>query len=711
MWPSQIKIIVGYVNCKGIFLQNLILFFYIKSLPLQLQLSFFILIINSDNCFREVIFMSGQGSDIERIKELINTLNCASEKYYAQDDEIMSNFEYDRLYDELVALEEKTGYVQSNSPTVSVGYASVDELPKERHVSPMLSLGKTKDRNELASWLVGQEGLLSWKLDGLTVVLTYNDGKLAKALTRGNGEIGEVVTNNARTFINIPHKIPYKGELVVRGEAVISYSDFEKINETISDEAAKYKNPRNLCSGAVRQLDSAVTATRHVRFIVYSLVSAPGVDLHNSNEYAFSFLKEQGFEVVGYRRVTPETIVEAVGEYEEEVKTYEIPSDGLVLLIDDIAFGRSLGMTAKFPRNSIAFKWTDETRDTVLREIEWSASRTGLINPVAVFDPVELEGTTVSRASVHNVSIVKGFKLGIGDTIRVFKANMIIPQIAENLTQSDTLEIPKICPVCGAPTVLKENEGTSYLYCSGALCPAKKIGSFTHFVSREAMNIDGLSEATLEKFISEKMITSFSDLYHLSDYRDRIVEMDGFGEKSYANLIEAIDKSRDTYLYRLIYGLGIDNVGVATAKLICRHFDDDLDKIRNSDVETLAAADNVGGVIAASVCDYFAQDSNNSEVDRLLIELNIMKDDSVSGSSLAGLSFVVTGTLNNYASRNELKAQIESLGGKVTGSVTGKTECLINNDSTSNSTKNRTAKSLGIPVLTEEEFIEKYLRA
>ena len=645
---------------------------------------------------------------IDRIKELVITLNCASQKYYAQDDEIMSNYEYDRLYDELVALEEETGYVLSNSPTVNVGYESVEELPKENHTRPMLSLGKTKDRNELANWLVGQEGLLSWKLDGLTVVLTYNDGKLAKALTRGNGEIGEVITNNARTFINIPHRIPYKGELVIRGEAVISYSDFEKINSEISDEAAKYKNPRNLCSGAVRQLDSSVTAKRQVRFFAYSLVSAEDVELNNSHERAFLFLKEQGFEIVEYKRVNPENIVETVGDYEEKVKTYDIPSDGLVLLIDDIAFGESLGMTAKFPRNSIAFKWTDETRETVLREIEWSASRTGLINPVAIFDPVELEGTTVSRASVHNISIVRNLKLGIGDTIRVYKANMIIPQIAENLTCSDSLVIPDVCPVCGEPTHLKESEGTSYLYCTGAECPAKKIGSFTHFVGREALNIDGLSEATLEKFISEKMVTDYVDLYHLDKYKDKIVNMEGFGEKSYTNLTDAIDKSRDTLLYRLLYGLGIDNVGVATAKLICRFFEDDLDKIRNASIEELSSINNVGEVIAKSVFDYFSEAKNNEEVDRLVAELNLAKDDSVKGSSLEGLSFVVTGSLNHYSSRNELKAQIESLGGKVTGSVTGKTECLINNDATSNSTKNRTARELGIPVLTEDEFLEKY---
>ena len=654
--------------------------------------------------------MSATESQKNRIQELVTTLNCASEKYYAQDDEIMSNFEYDRLYDELVSLEAETGYVLSNSPTVTVGYEAVNELPKERHEKPMLSLGKTKDRSELVDWLNGHPGILSWKLDGLTTVLTYYDGKLAKAVTRGNGEIGEVVTNNARTFINLPHSIDYKGELVIRGEAVISYSDFDMINSSIPDEAHRFKNPRNLCSGAVRQLDPAVTARRRVRFYAFSLVSAPGVDFDDSHMAEFDFLIKQGFEVVDHIPVTSDDIVDRIGDYEKRIATYDIPSDGLVLLLDEISYGNSLGMTAKFPRNAIAFKWTDETRETVLREIEWSASRTGLINPVAIFDPVELEGTTVSRASVHNVSIVRTLKLGIGDTISVYKANMIIPQIAENLTCSDNLEIPSVCPVCGGATGLKETEGTAYLYCLNPACPAKQLGAFTQFVSRDAMNIDGLSEATIEKFIAAGIISSFPDLYHMTDHREEIVNMEGFGAKSYDNLIEAVDRSRHTQLYRLLYAVGIDNVGVATAKLICRHFGHDPMAVSNATEEELSGIDGVGGVIAASVRGFFSNEEHIDIWNRLLGEVELEDGGEPAGEQpLSGLSFVVTGSLEHFANRNELKERIESLGGKVTGSVTGNTRCLINNDAMSNSTKNVTARKLGIEVLTEDEFMAQYL--
>ncbi len=654
--------------------------------------------------------MAVNESQKERIKYLVSTLNSASEKYYAQDDEIMSNYEYDALYDELTALENETGFVLANSPTLHVGYEAVDELPKERHEKQMLSLGKTKDRNELADWLDGHVGLLSYKLDGLTVVLTYNDGKLAKAVTRGNGEIGEIVTNNARTFINLPHSIEYKGQLVLRGEAVISYSDFEKINESLPEGTPPYKNPRNLCSGAVRQLDPKVTASRNVRFFAFSLVSAPGVDFNDSHSEEFEFLRGQGFDVVDYVKVDPSTVVDEVGVYEEKVKTYDIPSDGLVLLLDGISYGAQLGMTARFPRNAIAFKWSDETADTVLKQIEWSASRTGLINPVAIFDPVELEGTTVSRASVHNISIVRSLKLGIGDTIRVYKANMIIPQIAENLTGSGSLKIPDTCPVCGGEAVIRETEGTSYLYCTNSECPAKKIGAFTQFVSRDAMNIEGVSEATLERFISLGIIRNFPDMYHLSDHKETIVSLDGFGEKSYENMINAVDASRNSELHRLLYAVGIDNVGIATAKLICRHFSYDPDLIANASVEDISMIDGVGEVIANSVTGYFADSDHKAIWNSLLAEISLPEVRVSEGNMpLEGLSFVVTGSLEHFENRNELKDRIESLGGKVTGSVSKSTKCLINNDATSNSTKNRTARQLGIPVLTEDEFMAQYI--
>ncbi len=647
----------------------------------------------------------------ERMQELANLLNRASKAYYAQDQEIMTNYEYDKLYDELVRLEEETGTVLSCSPTVSVGYEAVEELPRERHESPMLSLGKTKSREELSDWLGEQPGLLSWKLDGLTIVLTYRDGQLFKAVTRGNGEIGEVITQNARVFVNIPLSIPYKEELILRGEAVITYEDFQSINEKIEDEAARYKNPRNLCSGSVRQLNNEITAQRRVRFYAFSLVSAPEVDFHNSREEQFRFLTEQGFQVVEYRRVDSSSLQEAVSYYEEKVKTFQIPSDGLVLIYDDIAYGLSLGRTAKFPRDSIAFKWQDETAETTLTEVEWSASRTGLINPVAIFAPVELEGTTVSRASVHNVSIVKSLKLGIGDRITVYKANMIIPQIAENLTESGTLKIPDVCPVCGGPARIEQVNEVQSLYCTNPDCDAKKVKAFTLMASRDALNIDGLSEATLEKFLGLGFLHRFADLFHLDRYREEIISMEGFGEKSYQNLMDSLEKARQTTLPRVIYGLGIQNIGLANAKMLCREYKNDLERMLRADEEELSLIDGIGGVIAGAFCAYWKSEKNREDMELLIRELAIepAQETDEAAQTLKGLVFVVTGSLNHFENRNELKEKIESLGGKVTGSVTGKTTCLINNDNTSNSSKNKKAKELGVAVITEDEFIEQYL--
>ncbi len=649
---------------------------------------------------------------LERIKYLVELLNKASQAYYAQDEEIMSNFEYDKLYDELVALEEETGTVLANSPTINVGYEAVEELPKEAHETPMLSLGKTKDREELKSWLQGQTGLLSWKLDGLTVVLTYRDGKLTKAVTRGNGEVGEVVTNNARTFKNLPVTIPFKGELILRGEAVIGYSDFEQINAQIVDTDAKYKNPRNLCSGSVRQLNNEITASRRVNLYAFTLVKADGVDFANSREKQFLFLKEQGFAVVDYLKVTPDTILEAIEEFAKRIETYDIPSDGLVLTYEDIAYGEALGRTAKFPRHSIAFKWQDEIRETTLKEIEWSASRTGLINPVAIFEPVELEGTTVSRASVHNISMVRALKLGIGDRITVYKANMIIPQIAENLTGSDSLEIPDICPVCGGRTEIKGANESQFLYCTNEACEAKNIKAFTQFVNRDAMNIEGLSEATLEKFIGCGFLHEFADLYHLDRYEAEIVEMEGFGEKSFANLMESINTSRNTTLPRVLYALGIAGIGVATAKVLCKEFAYDMDALKKATIEELSAVEGIGEVIATAFVEHMQNPQNIDKIEHLMAELSLQEmPANTAEQTLAGKSFCITGSLNHFANRDEMKAVIEERGGKVTGSVTTKTECLINNDITSTSGKNKKAKELQIPILTEEDFMKEYLGA
>lgn len=647
-------------------------------------------------------------NDTDRMKELIEVLNKASKAYYAEDIEIMSNAEYDALYDELLMLEEKTGTVLAGSPTVNVGYEAVDNLPKETHESPMLSLDKTKDREALRDWLNGHEALLSWKLDGLTIVLTYENGTLSKAVTRGNGEVGEVVTNNAKTFINLPHKIAYKGKLIIRGEAVISYDDFNKINEEIPEEGAKYKNPRNLCSGSVRQLNNEITAKRNVRFIAFNYVSQGGSDTDfKLRSEQFDFLKKQGFEVVEYHKVTEDSILDKISYFAKMVANYPIPSDGLVLTYNDIEYGRSLGRTAKFPRDSIAFKWADETANTHLIDMEWSPSRTGLINPVAIFEPVELEGTTVSRASVHNVSIVKSLMLGIGDEISVYKANMIIPQIKENFTKSGNLTIPKFCPACSEKTQIKNENGVETLYCVNEACPAKQIKRFSLFVSRDAMKIDGLSEATLEKFISVGFIKKLSDIYKLAEHKEAICNMDGFGDKSYEKLIASIEKSRDVLLPNLIYALGILNVGLSNAKIICKAFDYDIEKIKNATVEEIAVTDNIGDVIATSVFDFFHDSEKLSEFNELVNELNILiPEKKETNSNIGGKTFVITGSLNTYENRNALKDLIESLGGKVAGTVSAKTDYLINNDVTSNSSKNKKAKELNVQIISEEDFNE-----
>ena len=642
----------------------------------------------------------------KRQKELTEKLNAASRAYYQEAREILSNYEYDALYDELAALEKETGTVLAGSPTAHVGYEVLSELPKERHESPMLSLDKTKDRDALAAWIGEHRTLLSWKLDGLTIVLTYRNGGLFKAVTRGNGEVGEVITNNARVFKNVPLRIPFQGELVLRGEAVIGYHEFERINEEIPEADAKYKNPRNLCSGSVRQLNNEITAKRNVHFFAFALVRAEGMDFENSREKQFLWLKEQGFDVVEYKVVTGATLSENMDWFAEHIEKNEYPSDGLVALYDDIAYGESLGRTAKFPRNSMAFKWADEIRETTLKEIEWSPSRTGLINPVAIFEPVELEGTTVSRASVHNISIMRGLELGVGDTIEVYKANMIIPQIAENKTRSGVRNIPEVCPVCGGVTEIRKTNDVESLYCTNPECQAKKIKSFTLFVSRDALNIEGLSEASLEKFIGRGFIHEFADIFKLSAHKAEIVEMEGFGEKSYENLMTGIERARTTTLARVIYSLGIPNIGLSGAKLICRQFEDEVEQVLAADEEALAAIDGIGAVIAGSFAEYFRDAEKRERFERLLSRLTLVKEEVSGEQDLKGKVFVVTGSLTHFANRNELKDQIEKRGGKVTGSVTGKTDYLINNDTTSSSSKNKKAKELGIPIISEEDFLK-----
>ena len=642
----------------------------------------------------------------QRIIELTELLDRACRAYEQEDREIMSNLEYDRLYDELKTLEDETGIVMAGSPTRRAGYEILSELPKERHESPMLSLDKTKEVETLKSWLGNQEGLLSWKLDGLTIVLTYQNGNLVKAVTRGNGEVGEVITNNAKVFKNLPLSIAYQGELILRGEAVIRYSDFEKINKKIEDEEAKYKNPRNLCSGSVRQLNNEITANRNVNFFAFAVIRMDEMNQFQLKSEQFKWLRNQGFEVVEERLVTAATMDEAILYFADKVKINDFPSDGLVLLYNNIAYGDSLGRTSKFPRNAIAFKWADEMKETKLLEIEWSASRTGLINPVAIFEPVDLEGTTVSRASLHNLSIMEDLGLGVGDTIKVYKANMIIPQVADNLTRSNNIVIPQLCPVCHQVTSIKQDKDVKSLYCVNPDCLAKKIKSFTHFVSRDAMNIEGLSEATIEKLIAQGLIKELADLFHVKNFKEVITKMEGFGEKSFTNLIASVEKARSTSLPKFIYALGISNVGLTNAKIICKQFDYEVEKVIHASKDDLMGIPQVGEVIADAFVSYFTKESNQVIVNDLLKEVNLVNENTSGSNKFEGLTFVITGSVEHYANRNEVKDVIEQNGGKVTGSVTAKTNYLINNDNLSNSSKNKKAKELGIAIITEEEFIK-----
>lgn len=639
-----------------------------------------------------------------RIDELIETLNEASAAYYDEASEIMSNYEYDALYDELESLEKETGYTPLNSPTKNVGYTVQSELPKERHRSRMLSLDKTKSREELAAWLGDHEGLLSWKLDGLTVVLTYEGGELVKAVTRGNGDIGEVITPNARVFVNVPKHIPHEGHTVIRGEAVITYEEFDRINEAIDDADAKYKNPRNLCSGSVRQLNSKITAERNVRFYAFTLSEADGVDYEGLRSNQMKWMAEQGFDVVEYVKVDNKSIFEAIDNYAERVHSFEIPSDGLVLTLEDLEYAATLGTTAKFPRDSLAFKWADQQAETILREIEWSPSRTGLLNPIAIFDPVELEGTTVKRASVHNLNIMETLKLGIGDTITVYKANMIIPQIGDNLTKSGNIELPSHCPVCDGATEIKLMTGTKVLTCTNPNCLAKQVKRFSLFVSRDALNIEGLSEQTLLKFIGLGYIKSFADIFRLENHRDEIVELDGFGKKSYDKLSSSIEKARHTVPTRILVALGIPGVGVTTAAQIARACENKWAKISSLSYDELIAISGIGEVMARDYESFFADEHNKSVVLDLVGELDIDESYEKAGEALSGEIFVITGSLEHYKSRTELKKEIEAQGGKVAGSVSKNTSYLVTNNPESGSSKNKAAAELGVKIITEDEI-------
>ena len=640
-----------------------------------------------------------------RIDWLSDKLNEASRAYYADGIEIITNCEYDEMYDELLALEDETGYIREDSPSINVGYETAAGLPKIVHEIKMLSLNKTKDRDELREWLGDQTGLLSWKLDGLTVGLTYENGRLVQGVTRGNGVEGELITANTLVCENIPKTIPHKGRVIVRGEAVIRYSDFEKINEAIDDTDAKYKNPRNLCSGSIRQLDPAVTAERHVRFYAFTLTLSEGVDM-NSRRDKMEWMRTQGFDVVDYVMVDRNNLLDEIDKYEAAIPDFDIPSDGLVLTLEDSGYAKTLGETAKYPKDSIAFKWRDQNAETVLREIEWSPSRTGLLNPVAIFDPVELEGTTVSRASVHNINIMEDLALGIGDTVRVYKANMIIPQLSDNLTRSGNIEIPEVCPVCGGPTRIRDDEGTKTLICTNPDCLAKHVKSFEHFVSRDALNIEGLSESGLLKLIGTGAIRRFPDLFRLENHRDEIVSLEGFGEKSYDNLVASAERASHTTPARLLYGLGVPGIGVATSGVIARACRNNWNEIQNLDEDALKDIDGVGAVMASDYTAFFADEDNKAMISELLTMLDIDESYEAAGTRVEGKTFVITGSLEHYSNRKELQAEIIAEGGKTTGTVSEKTDYLITNNPGSGSAKNRAARELGIEIITEDQVRE-----
>ena len=643
----------------------------------------------------------------KRMQELVLKLDEAAYAYYQTDREIMSNFEYDALYDELQQLEKESGIVLSGSPTQRVGYEVVSSLPKVVHGSPLKSLDKTKDAEALASWLGENKGILSWKLDGLTVVLTYENGNLVQAATRGNGEVGEDITPNAKVFRNVPLKIPYQKRLVVRGEALISYPDFERINQGL-EEGQQYKNPRNLCSGSVRQLDSSITAKRGVYFIAYTVVESDMaiIDFKDSKHKQMAFLQELGFQVVEHEIVTGEKLTAAVLRFAQKIPELIFPVDGLVVTLDSMSLSEELGSTAKFPRDSMAFKWQDEEAKTHLLEIEWSPSRTGLINPVAIFEPVELEGTTVQRASLHNVSILQELELGIGDEITVYKANMIIPQVAENLTRSGNAVIPHSCPRCGGEAEIVSRDDVKVLMCINSRCPAKLLKALGHFVSRQAMNIDGLSEATLERLADQGWLESFADLYRLKDHQEEIRQMEGFGEKSCEKLLASIEESRHREMYRLLSGLGVPGIGSAGAKLLAKAFHQNLQELMAADVERLAQIDGIGPVLADEIARFFNQKENRGMIEDLLQYVQIEEAGEQEEQTLEGKIFVITGSLGHFVNRNSLKELLESKGAKVAGSVSKRTSFLVNNDTESTSSKNKKAKELGIPIINEEALLE-----
>jgi DNA ligase (NAD+) len=648
----------------------------------------------------------------QRMQELIEKLNEASKAYYGSGKEIMSNFEWDRLYDELVQLEGETGIVMANSPTVNVGElnAVLSGFEKVRHEISVKSLDKTKDVDTLAAFIGGCPGIMSWKLDGLTIVLTYDNGELVKAVTRGKNGIGELITANARHFAGVPSVIPYKGRLNVRGEALISYADFEKVNASLPEGEEPYKNPRNLAAGSVRQLDSAEVKNRKVQLIVFA-----SDHMEDTHAKEFMWLQNMGFNVVSHIVVKDGSQVPvSVETFRSFMSDNPVPTDGLVLQFNETEYGRSLGETDKFPRDAIAFKWQDEEKETVVKEIFWSPARTGQITPVAVFEPVELEGTTVERASVHNVGILEQLSITPGDTITVYKANMIIPQVSGNNTMLGKAVIPETCPACGGRTEIRiGRDGSRQLYCTNQECSAKHVGRFVHAVKQDALNIVGMSEKTLEDLIDNGYLHTLADLFRLKEHAYPISQMEGYGRKSVDNMLNAVEAARHTDLQRLIYACGINLVGRTASRAICAYFGYDVVKTLNASFDELKSIEGIGDEIAGSYVEWFQNPANQemfedllSEADLIVPQAPAVKEVAEGKPGIRGRVIVITGDVYQFDNRSAFKAWVEAHGGKVTGSVSRNTDYLVTNTPNSGTTKNKKAQELGVEIITEQQIID-----
>lgn len=657
---------------------------------------------------------------INIIKHLVNELNKYRNAYYNENKSLISDREYDAMFDRLQALEDETGIILSNSPTKTVGFESVSKLNKVKHNHPLLSLGKTTDLKEFEDYFDNRSCILMGKLDGLTCSIIYQNGKFIRAESRGNGEVGEDITHNARMFINLPMEIPYDGELIIDGECIITRTDFDKINLR---ENTEYKNPRNLVSGTVRQLNNEVVKNRNVHFIawkLFSMINSNGEsDLPSEHSDCFEFLEMAGFDVVPYRKYqktgySDKAIEIEIESLKEECNEKQIPIDGIVGMFNDISYGLSLGNTSHHPRHSLAFKFYQEDNETTLEDIEWSTSRTGLINPVAVFEPIEIDGTTVTRATLNNVSIIKELELGIGDTITVIKANQIIPKITQNLTRSGTYKLPTVCPCCGKEVEIRSDNGREMMYCINKRCPAILHDKIANFASREGMNIVGISDERLKSLMQHGYITSFRSLYDLSPYRSAIIKIPGWGESSFDNLIEAIEQSRHCNLANVIVALGIPSIGKTAAKMLERHIvemtrynnnTNYLGSFINNAINDHDWSDVPGiGKPTSDAINTYVQE-NVREISDLAEELYVeVEEIKEKNNSLKGATFCITGKLIHFANRNALVEDIESNGGIVVSGVTAKTQFLITNDKTSGSSKNKAAEKYGTRIITEEEY-------